>query len=266
MAVQEGVRRIVKVLSVLAWAVLSIALVLGVLVLFGRARELSLPVIGVGLLAFGVLQGCAWVVAGFSGNPPDADGLVRWKDVRFRSATSQRAKQVSAGPVGVGGWLWFPIIVLLVIGPLVAIGQTLQALDEAERLYPAVLRLPAWSTYKTAAWTIIATACTVSIFAGYRLLKDFRPQTVTFAIFAFWLRGPVTSLLDAAAGQATLGINIIEYFNDPRTLGTTLGATVTALVWTLYLKWSRRVRNTYCGRLYPAPAVRSEQERNEPSL
>ncbi|MGX9693819.1 DUF2569 family protein [Achromobacter anxifer] len=266
MAMQEGVRRIVKVLSVLAWAVLALSMVLSVAVLFGREPGMTPPVLGAGVAAFGIFQGGAWILAGFSGNPPDADGLVRWGNLPFRRRPAAKLASVSVGPVGVGGWLWLPIIGLLILGPLMSIGQTLQALEEAERLYPALLRLPAWSSYKTAGWTIIATACAVSIVAGYRLLKDLRPQTITLTIVALWFRGPITSVLDAAAGQAFLGYSIVEYFSDPRTLGSVLAATVTALIWTLYFKWSRRVRNTYFGRMYPANTPKASQDRAEPSL
>lgn len=228
---------------------------------------MTLPVIGSGLAAFGVIQGFAWILAGFSGNPSDADGLVRWKDLPFRRRSKAKQTVINSGPVGVGGWLWLPIIGLLVLGPLASIGQTMNALEESERLYPAVLRLSAWASYKTAVWTIIAVTCAVSIVAGYRLLKDLRPQTISLAITAFWLRGPITSILDAAAAKAFIGFGIVDYFSDPRTLGSVLGATITALVWTLYFKWSRRVRNTYFGRLYPAaPALMPQQDRQEPSL
>jgi len=81
MAVQEGVRRIVKVLSVLAWSALFIAAVGSIVVLFGAAPGTSVFILGAGLLAFGILQGCGWVVAGFSGNPKGEDGLVRLADL-----------------------------------------------------------------------------------------------------------------------------------------------------------------------------------------
>lgn len=266
MAVQEGVRRIVKVLSVAAWVSLALGLVIGALLLFGREKELTLPVMGMGLVVFGILQGAAWIAAGFSGNAAGQDGLVRFKDLRFGARAARKPTELSPGPVGVGGWLLLPVIGLLVVGPLVGLSQTMKGISEAERAYPALLNLAAWANYKTASWVIVAAACALSVSAGYRLLKDFRPQTVTFAIWALWLRGLGSSLLDAISGQAFLNVSIAEYYGDPQTLGSVLAAIITAAGWTLYFKWSRRVRNTYNRQLYPALPPTNPRERSEPTL
>lgn len=266
MAMQDGMRRIVTVLSIAAWAALALAIVLGALFLFGREKELALPVMGIGLVAFGVLQGAAWICAGFLGKPGGEDGLVRFKDLRFGTRAETRPLPPSSSPVGVGGWLWLPIIGLLVVGPLAGISQTAQAISEAEYLYPSILEAPEWANYKTASWLIIAAACVLSVSAGYRLLRDFRPQTVTFAIWALWLRGLGTSLLDAISTQAFLDVSIFDYYGDPQTLRAVFGAIIAATVWTLYFKWSRRVRNTYHHQLYPAVPRVDAGDRSEPTL
>lgn len=72
---KEGIRRIVRVISVLAWASLVAGVAGGLAtlpdsVMFGFA-------VAAGVAAFAILQGLAWVVAGFSGNEKGADGLIR---------------------------------------------------------------------------------------------------------------------------------------------------------------------------------------------
>jgi hypothetical protein len=131
------------------------------------------------------------------------------------------------------------------LGPLAAVSQTLRYLTEAENLYPALLKASAWSTYKMAGWSLIAVACVLSITAGYRLVVDHRPQSVRFAIWVLWLRGPMMVVADAALVSIFLNLKPSAYFGDAQTVSAFIGSILISLLWTLYFKCSRRVLNTY---------------------
>lgn len=252
MAIHEGARRIVKALSVIAWLVLLLGLVSAFAILFGRERWLSVGFAICGAIAFAVLQGAAWITAGFSGNPREADGLVRWADLwKWRRRRHQNLSIThTAGPTGIGGWLLLLVAGLLVLGPLMAIGKTLQSIELAEKSNPQLLGIAAWQNYKMATWFLLAIAVGISVIAGWRLLKAHEPSSVLIAIIALWVRGPLLTPFDALAANAFLDMAYADYFGDPTLVGEVLGSVFVAVVWTTYLKVSRRVRNTYHHRPY----------------
>lgn len=269
---KEGLRRIVRAVSVVAWLCLAGALATGLVILVSDGPGGGLIIAGFGVAAFAVLQGAAWILAGFSGNAKDSDGLIRWPDVwawRARRGGGSLSGVVDPGPVGVGGWLWLLILGLAIFGPLLAVGQTLQNIEATEKLYPNLVSVPAWVSYKSASWAVIAASCAISIAAGLRLWRGRDPSCVALAMCALWIRGPVTILADSLVTQSFLDFGVGEYFSDPKTIGTLIGATLTAAVWSLYLRNSRRVRNTYHNRLYPpadSMAVPASSGRKDPTL
>lgn len=274
MAIHEGARRVVKALSVFAWLILSISVVVACAILFGREPWLSVGAVFSGAVVFAIFQGAAWIVAGFSGNPRESDGLVRWADLWRWRRKPRRTNPVvhDAGPAGVGGWLLLLVIGLLVLGPLAGIGKTMQAIEVTERTYPNIIGIPAWVHYKSTGWSLIAMACLVSVAAGWGLLKSRQSGAVQFAIAALWIRGPAVVILDAISATIFLQTGFAEYFSDPSLVGDLLGNFAAATIWTAYLKMSRRVRNTYHQRLHTssAPALveqeRAEKARVEPRL
>lgn len=265
MAVQEGVRRIVKVLSVAAWVTFALFIVFSVVVLFGREPEIAIPVLGVGLAVFGALQGGAWILAGFSGNPQEADGLVRWKDLSFRRRSKGRSESVSVGPVGVNGWLLLLVINLVALSPLRSVFELANAIKSTEQLYPALVSVPVWGNYKIVLWGITAILVVLLVVAGLRLRNRHEPTSVRFAMQVLWIAGPLSFVPVFLANTLMLGSTAAEFFEEGvlRELIVSVGV---ALIWTLYLKWSRRVRNTYFRRLYPTNTPTASNERAEPSL
>ncbi|MNX76826.1 hypothetical protein D3C86_1083440 [compost metagenome] len=241
----EGLKRIVRILSVSAWAVLGLATALSIF-------QLALPptvegVFAGGVVFFVLVQGLAWTLARYSGNPKGADGLISWQMFRQARAPAidPTPPEARPEPSGVGGLLWLPIVGFTALGPLAAVSQTLRYLTEAENLYPALLKASAWSTYKMAGWSLIAVACVLSITAGYRLVVDHRPQSVRFAIWVLWLRGPMMVVADAALVSIFLNLKPSAYFGDAQTVSAFIGSILISLLWTLYFKCSRRVLNTY---------------------
>jgi len=142
---------------------------------------------------------------------------------------------------GVGGWLRFLVVVLMVLGPLFALGSFGSASGDIKPLvddYPAfgdLLNMLGWFTGLTMLW---------SVYVGYRLAKGY-PNAPSLARWYFLLL-PVVFL-----GQAFLMLTIPglpESATDA--MGNALAlefikALFTSIVWYLYLIRSKRVRYTY---------------------
>lgn len=76
MIVNEGMRRVVRIISIAAWVAL---------VAFIGIAAVSYPdhvgvyvALAFGVCAYLLIQAIAWVTAGFSKNPKGEDGLIRW--------------------------------------------------------------------------------------------------------------------------------------------------------------------------------------------
>jgi hypothetical protein len=262
MNAQEGIRRLIRIISVIAWLALAISAVTGALSA-GSVGE-ALVFIGIGGIIFVVLQGIAWVLVGFSGNLAGADGLVRPRDFRIWRKTKGKpdvASARSSGPAGVNGWLLLLVIGMLVLGPLRNVAETMNAIHDTEAFYPALLKVPLWNTYKLVIWSTIAAACAASIAGGWRLRNDHRPQTVRFAIWMLWLSGPIGAICILFEQATILGAKAEELFSA-QAVGGQIGVLAYAAVWTIYLKVSRRVRNTYVNPHFSVPHT----DRQEPVL
>ena len=75
-------------------------------------------------------------------------------------------------PSGVGGWLALLVVGLIVLGPLLSASRINADIIATETQYPALLKVQAWDTYKTATWwTFFATAA-LSVWAGWVLRPD----------------------------------------------------------------------------------------------
>ena len=146
---------------------------------------------------------------------------------------------------GIGGWLQFFIIALMVLSPLVAFGQTAGEIEMQESNVPNLLGNPVWQSIKLAIWTFTAIQCGLLFSAGYRLWQDHRWSSVRYTIVILWIANPLLSFL------VIIVISIIGHadpFAGPQfaeAIGSSLAGVVGATVWTLYLLRSRRVANTY---------------------
>jgi len=149
----------------------------------------------------------------------------------------------SQGPVGVGGWLTFLIVIMAVVGPLLGLGRTNSEILALEIQYPDIVNFDWWSSYKTAVWlgTIIISA--VGIWGGYSLGTIKTSVAVSRAKIALWViyPGAVVVLhmmvpamyLPKGGGMAAMGI------------GSLLASLFWLAVWIAYLNKSKRVNNTY---------------------
>jgi len=159
-------------------------------------------------------------------------------------AASPETEKITADVLkltGVGGWLRFLVVVLMVIGPVFTVGSFSRAYSEITPLvdaYPAfgtLREMLSWFTVLTILW---------SVYVGYRLAKGF-PNAPTVAKWYFILI-PVVFIV-----QTFLMLNISdlpEASVDAMANGLApefLKALISSIIWYLYLIRSKRVRYTY---------------------
>lgn len=269
MAAREGLRRIVRMISFLAWmGGIACILIAISAVISNPSPTAVITFAAIGLFFFCLIQGVAWIIAGFSGNTKDSDGLIRgrslWKWKRSPKATPL---SINVGSTGVGGALTLLIIGFLVLGPARGVLNTFQNLDKAEAAYPKLLELANWHNYKLAVWSGVAAMCAIYIAAAYKLLRVHQPSSVIFAIFALWVAGPGSTLLDAAAASLYFQLPLAKSFGSEEVIGGLVVSSIWAVIWTLYLKCSRRVQNTYERQLLtPSSVANSPPSKREPTL
>ncbi len=145
-------------------------------------------------------------------------------------------------PSGVGGWLGLLTAVLLVMGPLAGATQMLVGIPAAESENPALSTMPAWTFFKSVMWSAHLIIAAISVYAGWGLARGTSWRVVRRAKVALWVVGPVAIIvLGAVVPLVTLGH--IEAATG--LLPELVRSSMIALVWTLYLSKSKRVRATY---------------------
>ncbi|HEX7387835.1 MAG TPA: DUF2569 family protein [Castellaniella sp.] len=178
----------------------------------------------------------------------------------LRLGSTQRAARTpvtaapdkKAGLYGIGGWLTV-LIALFILRALGALGSTYADLQSASQMLSAAYA-EYWPTFVAMVWSTTWLAAIMSFVAGWRLLRQRDSSVPRFAILVLWVSGPAASLAADAElywliWPATDALSIGNLF------GSLIGAVVFASVWTLYLKQSWRVRNTY-GRALGAGVLR----------
>lgn len=153
------------------------------------------------------------------------------------------AQSQDRGPVGVGGWLTFLIVIMAVVGPLLGFGVANSETFALERQYPNIVNFDWWSSYKTAVWLGTIVFAAVGVWGGYSLGTVRTPVAVSRAKIALWVLypGAVVVLhmmvpamyLPKGGGMAAMGI------------GPLLASLFWLAVWIAYLNKSKRVKNTY---------------------
>ena len=147
---------------------------------------------------------------------------------------------------GIGGWLLFFVIVLMLVGPAFA------GLSIMTELQAAAAEEPEWATsidYEDAvmgAWFVWGLTTFLAAIAGLLLIFRRKPSSVWAAISILWIIGPILNslmLLDVySVGEsitAELWVSMVQ-------------SLIPAGIWTAYLLLSDRVANTYDFRRGPS--------------
>jgi hypothetical protein len=143
---------------------------------------------------------------------------------------------------GVGGWLGYLVLLLIVISPVKMVVETGQALQQVESENPGLRSVAEWVDYTQWSWALVAAAVSLSFAAGYRLWKVHHWDSVKFAIGALWLIGAGTSVADWLITWAILdtAVALTEMIDSD-----IAAALIGPMLWTAYLLRSKRVANTY---------------------
>lgn len=147
------------------------------------------------------------------------------------------------GPKGMGGWLTFLVVQMMLIGPVWAGMQTLGAFSLSEEKYPYLTDSDHWAYYKAMTWFAFGISSLISFVGGCELLQFHKWSSVSRAKTILVITGPVAHLVYAY---------IIPYIclgkaeSEPsRVIGQLILALIPPVIWISYLSRSKRVRNTY---------------------
>jgi hypothetical protein len=150
---------------------------------------------------------------------------------------------------GVGGWLGFLVLRLMVLDPIVGFYGLSKFARDAIEQSPRLAYYDQWQNYKQTALLIFVVSAAVSISSGYRLWKIHIPESVKFTLFALWLVGPLNAILHLATISIVFKDSAFSYNILPFLIGIIISLVV-AGIWSAYLLRSVRVKNTY----YSLPA------------
>ncbi|MCB2066536.1 MAG: DUF2569 family protein [Erythrobacter sp.] len=156
-------------------------------------------------------------------------------------------------PSGVGGWLALLVAGLLVLGPLLSLGMTSGELGQAEYTNPQLVGSPVWEQVKFITWIAWFTQAVLSVYAGYRLTRDFTPSAVRYAVAILWFNNIGINILSFGALALIPSLDATAAVGEM--VGSLIAGVVPAGIWTAYLLRSKRVRNTYYAGSLTQPAV-----------
>lgn len=159
-----------------------------------------------------------------------------------RSASKYPPADPSHKLAGVGGWLLFLIVKLMLIGPLMELSTLSNEIAQMEATTPELIALASWTIYKKVLWSICGVVIAISLATGIFLVRNRTRAAVRRAIVAVWLIGP-GSLIALLAAAPILDWSLSEAAGQ--LMGTFITGGLGAILWTAYLVLSKRVRATY---------------------
>lgn len=257
MSASEGVTRIAKLVSVSAWVAAGLGILITVITTFSPRRpDWTMFFLGLvfSIVVWALLQGVVWVIDGFAGNKGARSSIIWPRKLLPKKmvshVTPEPAQLSRPDLLGVHGWLFFLVISLMILSPLVTVGSLYSEFEQVERSFPRLRNVAVWKDYKWVAWALVLSALAFKITAGYRLKTVFQSSSVGFAILALWVTGPGLDLVLLVIQNSMLGLSFRAMLSA-QVVGAFVGSVLYALIWSSYLKFSRRVRNTYFFGLMP---------------
>jgi hypothetical protein len=142
---------------------------------------------------------------------------------------------------GIGGWLIF-LIASFFLSPLKNLATINRNIISSETSYPTLLNSIDWHNYKLSIWLIFLAYTTLSIYAGFRLIKIKNLLTITIVKISLWVL--TTQIFALELILPTI------FFSEKLDLsaqffGSCLSNISLAIIWTLYLSKSKRIKYTY---------------------
>jgi hypothetical protein len=156
---------------------------------------------------------------------------------RFPPASGDPSHQA-----GVGGWLLVLVVGLIFLGPFMGFARINSEFTLFEYSHSDLIKVEAWSKFKSATWWTFLFTCCLSIYAGLDLAKSRELSAVKHTKVLLWVIGPVTTIImGIIIPVAVIGKTEV----DPKFIGSLIGAMLVSAIWTAYLSKSRRVMATY---------------------
>lgn len=211
----------------------------------GIAAEIALPA-GSSLRISAVFSVAGAVLFGI--------GVRMGRSIARDAAAAASQAGAAAAPAGVRGWLLLLVVVLFFVVPVRNLQQILALLNQVASTYAGFEGQTALANYKAFGWIIIVASSVFGVYAGWLLYSAHVARSVRLATAAVWICGPITVLFFLVDSVVFLGIDARYYFNVG-TLLLILPVVYFALLWTAYVKLSRRVANTYKRPVLERPAA-----------
>jgi len=146
-------------------------------------------------------------------------------------------------PYGLGGLLGVLWFLFLIFGPLLALGfqQNEFSLWEKELAY--LVNDSTWNNFKVTSFVLITIQATAFFYAAYLMKNSEKKITINYVLLIVWFFGPVfgTSVI-AFMPQFFYETNIYDL---RFILESFVVALLSALMFSLYLIYSKRVENTF---------------------
>lgn len=161
---------------------------------------------------------------------------------QLSSSATTLSLDIESGPRGVGGWLLFLIIGMIFLGPLIGAARTNFNFMTTESNYPNIAYLEQWVSYKNITWWILFATSALSVYGGVTLARSSDSSAVERAIWILWLIGPGGVVIDNIAASNLL--KDFSFFNL-EFIKNLIISLANPIIWSAYLKKSKRVKNSY---------------------
>lgn len=144
---------------------------------------------------------------------------------------------------GVGGWLAFLVFSLMILGPLLNFGKMGLFFRNAYELHPHLNRDVNFQHFELQMWAIFIISHSATVIAGYKLWKKHTVLSVQFARRAIWFAGPICTI---ALMVTTMNFAAYKKLAVAAEYAIPIAFSfLHAIIWSTYLKRSRRVASTY---------------------
>lgn len=163
-------------------------------------------------------------------------------EVKLKDDHAPISKGRADGPIGIGGWLAFLILALVLLSPFFGAVRIGTDIATTESQYPNLLTFAPWSTYKSAIWSSYLIGSGLSFYAGLGLFASRKASAVTRAKVILWIIGPAATVINLLLVPLVI-FGKLE--SDARIFGALLGSIFFTTLWTAYLSKSRRIKATY---------------------
>lgn len=245
---QEGLRKIVKSISFIAWFWLTMWIIIAISGLFSGyqitfAFMVTLLIMSVGVVGFILIQGLAWIIARLAGLSKERNGLIRWADIKARIAGKNKkdlVKESAVNLTGIQGWLRF-FCLSLVLSSLYFLANFYNDKRDTYQQYPDLINNNAF-THFMSAYELLSWMSALLFTAAFFLLIKYKIRsTLNKVIIAIWLAAPVSILLQIIVMRFYLPEADISY----AIVMSVIRGIFYCIIWTSYLRLSKRVKNTY---------------------